>query len=177
MAFLRPRNSLSDSCWFEEAFAEYLAGVKIRKKKDEAVPRYELGAINIEECRSVQSAIRARRNFPFIDLFRCRTYEEADSTYYGRFGERSDGRGKRLLYCQGWSFIYFCMHEPSGKYRTKLLDYIREDVAGNGDYQTLCKCFGIAEDKQWEPIEREWLAFTRKLLPPPKSRRSRKAKK
>jgi len=175
--FLRPRNSLSDSCWFEEAFAEYLAGVKIVKKKDEPVPRYELGAINIEECRSIQGAIRARRNFPFVDLFRCRTYDEADSTYNLRFGEKGERRGMQLLYCQGWSFIYFCMQEPTGKYRAKFLDYVREDVAGNGDYRTLCKCFGIAGDDQWKPVEREWLAYTKKLLPPPKTRRSRKAKK
>ena len=163
LGFLRPHDSGSDSVWFEEALAEYLGGVRFVKRDEQDRFLYKLGAMNNPEREMIQSAIRAKRQLPLAMMFRCRTYEEADVSYQLKFGEMSEGRGKWLLYCQGWSFIYFCMHEPSGKYRKKLLDYTKADIEGNGNYDTLCKCFGIADDKQWNPIEREWLVFTKKL--------------
>ncbi len=163
LAFLRPPGRDSNSVWFEEALAEYLGGVRFVKRDEDGRILYKLGAMNNPERKMIQSAIRAKRQLPLAMMFRCRTYEEADVSYQLKFGEMSEGRGKWLLYCQGWSFIYFCMHEPSGKYRKKLLDYTKADIEGSGDYDTLCKCFGIADDKQWNPIEREWLVFTKKL--------------
>ena len=74
------------------------------------------------------------------------------------------GFGQGLLYCQGWSFVYFCMNGADGKYRDKLTSYITKDAAGDSfGYETLCECFGIAEDDQWKPIEREWLAYVKRL--------------
>jgi len=77
---------------------------------------------------------------------------------------RHRGVGRSLAGAQGWSFIHFCLHEPSGKYREKLLRYVRKDTTGTSvGYSSLCECIGIRDDSGWAPIEREWRAFVDKL--------------
>lgn len=174
---LRPRDSLSESVWFEEALAEYFGGSRPLKRDAEGRMQYELGVMNHEQALLAQSAIRAKRHFPLPVMFRCRTYDEANTSYQQHFGVRREDVGKILLYCQGWSFIHFCLNEPSGKFRKRFLAYAREDILGNGDYETLCTCFGIAEDAQWKPVERQWLAFTMKLKPDRGKKRRKPARK
>ena len=167
--FLRPaKNPWSDSMWFEEAFAEYIGAVKKtgKYKKDEKGEdrmTFHLACPNKYRLPAILARIHLKHIFPLPTMFRCRTYEEANQAFRLKHGI-AGGHGQSILYCQGWSFVYFCMNEPSGKYRDKMIKYIEKDVAGDSGYSTLCECFGLANhDELWKPIEREWLVYVRKL--------------
>ena len=162
LGFLRPKNNIRDSMWFEEALAEFHGGVRTSGRGKDGLLLYTLGELNNLRLAHVKYALKVKRYFDLPTLFRCRTYDEADATFRSRFGLR--GSGKSLLYCQGWSFIYFCMKGPNPKCRKAMLDYIKMDVGdGDGEYGSMLKAFGLASDDQWKPIEREWKAFVNKL--------------
>jgi hypothetical protein len=170
--WLRPaQNEASPSMWFEEAFAEYIGAVKKTGKyeKDEnGVDRmtFEISRVNKYRLPHIHRMIQLKHIFSLPTMFRCRTYDEANSTFRIKFGQ-AGGHGQLLLYSEGWSFVYFCMNEPSGKYRDKMIDYIKKDAAGDSfGYETLCESFGLGRrDEEWQPIEREWLAYVRRLQP------------
>jgi len=160
--FLRPRNNIRDSMWFEEALADFHAGVRIQGRDKDGLPRYVLGKINNTRLLQVKMAIKRKQYFHLSTMFGCKSYDEADQSFVQRFGIH--GRGKGLLYCQGWSFIYFCLEGPNPKYRKAMLDYIKRDVGdGDGEYESMIRAFGLASDDQWKPIEREWKAYITKL--------------
>ena len=172
MNWLRPdTDPISPSMWFEEAFAEFIGAVKKTgktEKDDKGQDRmiFEVSRVNKYRLAPIQQLIKMKRIFSLPTMFMCRSYAEANNTFQIMFGQTGGGWGQSLLYCQGWSFVYFCMNEPSGKYRDKMIDYIRKDAAGESyGYETLCECFGIANDEQWKPIEREWLSYVTRLKP------------
>jgi hypothetical protein len=167
--WLRPHgNKASPSMWFEEAFAEYIGAVRKTGKyvKDEQGRdrmTFDVARVNKYRIAPIQVLIKRNQIFTLEDMFRCRSYEEANSIFSRKYGKRG-GMGQSLLYCQGWSFVYFCMNEPSGKYRDKMIDYIRKDAAGDSyGYETLLQCFGLKSDADWKPIQKEWLSYTRRL--------------
>lgn len=167
--FLRPKNHIFESMWFEEALAEYHGGVRVVGRDDDDLLTYKLGQVNNIRLKAIKRAFKKKHYFPLRVMFGCRSYEDADRSFSKMFGQRSVGRGKSLLYCQGWSFIYFCLEGPNKKYRESMLDYIRRDIGeGDGDYRNMAKAFGIAKKEQWDPIEREWKAFVTKLEDPEK---------
>jgi len=167
--FLRPtKNPWSDSMWFEEAFAEYIGAVKKTGKyekddKGEDRMTFHIACPNKYRLPAILTRIHMKHYFPLPEMFRCRTYEEANQAFRLKHGIPG-GHGQSILYCQGWSFVYFCMNEPSGKYRDKMIKYIEKDVTGDSGYSTLCECFGLDNhDESWKPIEREWLVYVHKL--------------
>jgi len=167
--WLRPRgNEASPSMWFEEAFAEYVGAVKKTGqyvKDDQGRDRmtFDVARVNKYRINPIQVLIKRKQIFTLFEMFQCRSYEEANNTFSLKYGKRG-GMGQSLLYCQGWSFVYFCMNEPSGKYRDKMIAYIKKDAAGESfGHETLLQCFGLKNEQDWKPIEKEWLSFTRRL--------------
>ncbi len=161
--FLRPKNRYNESIWFEEAIADFHAGAKIQPVGDGGFT-YEPGHLNRPRLNQMARALERKNYFSLPLLFQCRTYGEADAAYKRKFGG-DGGRGKGLLYYQGWSFIYFCMVGPNKAHREAIFRYIDQDVGqGEGDYNILNQAFEISDSKQWEPIQREWEAYVRSLI-------------
>jgi len=167
--WLRPHGrEASPSMWFEEAFAEYIGAVKKTGQyaKDENGRdrmTFEVARVNKYRIDPIQVLIERKQIFTLLEMFQCRSYEEANSVFSLKYGKRG-GMGQSLLYCQGWSFVYFCMNEPSGKYRDKMIAYINKDAAGDSvGYETMLECFKLKSDADWNPIQKEWLAYTRRL--------------
>jgi len=159
---MRPRDSVIQSVWFNEAFAEYIGAVRKTGRDAKGAVTFEIAKVNLHLLESIHDCLKDDYYFPLHTMFQLRDYEEADHVGFNLFGKR--GLGQWLLYAQGWSFIYFCMHEPSGRYREKMLRYVTADVGGEGDHETLARCFGLKHpEKEWKEIEREWLAYIRRL--------------
>jgi len=159
---IRPRDSASQAVWFNEAFAEYIGSVRKTGRDEKGALTFEIAKVNIHLLDSIHEHLKDDHYFPLHTMFQLRDYEEADHVGFNLFGKR--GLGQWLLYAQGWSFVYFCMNEPSARYREKMLEYVKADMEGEGDHETLVRCFGLKDPKrQWPEIEREWLAYIRRL--------------
>lgn len=160
--FLRPKRRSSESMWFEEGLAEFHSGVRTRRNDDGGLA-YEFGQVNHALLSQIAKAVGREACFSLPVLFQCRTYGEAEEAFGRMFGGLK-ARGRDLLDCQGWSFIYFCMTGPNRAHRDSLMRYFHYDVGrGQGDYNTLMRAFRIDDHTQWAPIQREWRTFVDRL--------------
>ena len=69
-----------------------------------------------------------------------------------------------LFSAQAWFFVYFLNRFENGKYREAFLNYARLEFSGDGGRPGFRKAFGLKLEVNYEPIEKEYLAYLREVF-------------
>lgn len=64
-----------------------------------------------------------------------------------------------MYYAEAWSIVYFFYNYKDGLYREKFETYFKEELNGQGGFNTFKKVFG----EDLDALEAEWLEFTKGL--------------
>lgn len=134
--------------WVNEGFAEYFSEAVWNGR------RFTTGRVSTGRVKVIREAIESRDHIPLEKLFRM----ESD-------GWLANVRGgdARLQYAEAWSVVHFLCHARDGRYRRRLLGYIKMLADGTGRTEAFRRSFGTNVER----FERAWAKYVAELEPGP----------
>ncbi len=117
--------------WANEGFAEYFAEANWNGK------RFRTGHVPWERLQVLQPAMDSGDYIPLETLFKVESDEWLAAV-------REDHSRANLQYNQVWSVIHFLLHTERGRYKNRLIGYLRLIADGEGRADAFEKSFGTA---------------------------------
>ena len=142
--------TLGSPVWVNEGLAEYFGESTWNGRG------FSTGQVPGARLRRVQDAIEDRSHIPLRTLFAME-----NDRWLGNLREDPDRAS--LQYSEAWSVVHFLLHARGGKYRARLLGYLRNISAGMEQERAFRESFGT----KVEPFQRAWAQYVLDLVPSP----------
>jgi len=134
--------------WVNEGFAEYFSEATWNGRS------FTTGQVPMKRLFVLQQAIRENSYIRLNELF---AVESAAWLARMRAGQIES----YLQYCEAWSVVHFLIHSQRGKFRPRLLGYIKILAEGEDHEEAFAKSFGT----NVSAFERAWLQYVQGLQP------------
>lgn len=151
--------------WFGEGMAEYFGSHKMT-----ADGKIEFIGVNVSRLQGAQNLAnelkKQGKEYPFAtisDMMEWTSYAEA-ATYAQKKG-LNPGWGQELyIYQQGWMIFYMCMDGLEGKYRDKMLAYVKSVLQREEGKAPFARCFKLRDEEDWEALQKDFETFGKQML-------------
>jgi len=136
--------------WLNEGFAEYFAEATWNGE------RFTTGRVPWVRLHVLRKAMAEGSYIPLRRLFAMGNREWLARAW----GEEGEGA---LQYCEAWSVVHFLLHADGGRYRPRILGYLKLLSEGAESRGAFVKSFGSDVDG----FERAWRRYVMQLRPGP----------
>jgi len=136
--------------WVNEGLAEYFSESTWNGKS------FTTGQVPGDRLKVVKDAIRRKTHIPLKTLFAMKNDQWLRHI-------REDQSRASLQYCQAWSVVHFLVHAHNGRYRERLLGYLRRISEETDQEAAFRESFGT----DVESFERAWMRHVAALKPTP----------
>ncbi len=151
-------NTAKTSLWVQEGISCFIEAFK--RKPD---TKFEFGTMNEGLIYKAKTLVKEKKNIPLAEFVEIK-YEDWARELKRLFLKRESGeividdepqKALERKRQQAWSIFYFLYHGQDGKYRSKLLDYLKlETSTGKSGLDAFKQVFGDPAQ-----IEKEWLEY------------------
>lgn len=136
--------------WVNEGLAEYFSEASWNGSG------FTTGQVPPMRLKLVQDALREGSHIPLQDLMAMKSEDWLSNV-------RAQQTAASLQYCEAWSVVHFMVHAEGGRYRPRLLGYLKLISDGTDEQEAFRQSFG----EDMEGLERAWTAYVMKLVPGP----------
>jgi len=134
--------------WVNEGFAEYFAEATWGGRG------FTTGRVPYLRLFVLQKALAKGQHIPLAELFAM-----TDTTWMGNVGVDQDK--VNIQYCEAWSVVHFLIHADGGRYRPRILAYLKRVGEGANNEETFRASFG----SDIKAFERAWAGYVKDLKP------------
>lgn len=147
------------SLWVQEGIACFYEAFR----RNPQTQKFEFGMMNERLLYKARTLVKEKKNIPLAEFVELK-YEDWSRELKDLFRKRESGeimtdeeplKALERKRQQAWALFYFLYYGHDGKYRSKLMDYLRlETTTGNSGLEAFKQVFGDPER-----IEKEWLEY------------------
>jgi len=134
--------------WVNEGFAEYFSEATWNGRG------FSTGRVPYKRLFVLQEALKKDEHIPLAQLFGM-----ANEEWLGVVGV--DQSRANIQYCEVWSVVHFLIHAQNGRYRSRILTYLKALSEGRDQENAFRKSFG----SDTKSFERAWKSYVFKLKP------------
>jgi hypothetical protein len=142
--------------WFQEGMAELIGSTK--PKDGGGVEIMTLNKGRLMEWKQTRAAKLSE--WTFEEMLGITTSVDMRQKA-GRKALADAGRLASLFYAQAWTWCHFLYFHGDGKYRQKLIDYMKVELSGKSGPDEFKKSW---PDMNVEELKKEWLAYVDQMM-------------
>lgn len=160
----RPNKKFTQS-WIGEGLAEYFGAHKV--KEDGILEFTGRNYTRLSEAKQMAKALKSQgKEYPVAKLEAMASWIRYDeATQYGISLGLDPRWGQNMfIYQQGSMLFEMCMDGLNGKYRDKLMAYLKSCMLREEGSEPFRRCFKIRDEDDWEVLQKDFDAYVKQML-------------
>ncbi len=151
--------------WLGEGMAEYFGSHKM--KADGSLEFVNLNVGRVREAKRFRDDFKGKgKEYPIVKLEKLTSWESYNEAMQHAQDLGMDPRDGQLIfiYEQGHMLFHMCMEGLGGKYRDKIMAYIKSVLMREEGGEHFRRCFKIRDEDDWEELQKDFEAYVKELL-------------